>query len=129
MIHVVVGIVIDEKGAVLIAQRRPEQKHGGGLWEFPGGKIEPSEQPFDALKREFREEVGINILSADPWFQLQYDYGDRIVLLDNWLVKKFLGEPYGAEGQPIKWVMPKDFELYPFPAGNREILDRLRVDL
>lgn len=124
MIHVAVGILINSQGEVLIAQR-PAHKYAPGLWEFPGGKVEPQENVYDALCREFLEEIGIGIISAKSWFQFKHDYSDRVVLLDNWLIKKFSGEPRGAEGQLIRWVSLGDLNQYQFPEGNREIIKRL----
>lgn len=124
LIHVVVGIVFNNIGQLLIAQR-PAKSYGGGLWEFPGGKLEPGEQAFAALQREFLEEIGIHIVSANPWIQIKHNYHDRIVLLDTWLVQHYSGEPYGAEGQVIRWIKPKEFDQYQFPAGNTEIIKKL----
>lgn len=125
MIHVAVGIIVNDKQEVLIAQR-PAHKYCPGLWEFPGGKVEPSENVFEALQREFQEEIGIQVISADPWFQIKHDYKDRMVLLDNWIVEEYSGEPHGAECQIIKWVPTQDLNQYAFPEGNREILERLQ---
>lgn len=126
MIHVVVGIVINPQGKILISER-PAHQYCGGLWEFPGGKVEGSESRFDALYREFREELGIQIISADAWFECQHEYEDRTVLLDVWRVSQFTGEPRGVEGQTISWVLPEELYLFKFPAGNGEILKRLSI--
>jgi 8-oxo-dGTP diphosphatase len=126
LIHVAVGIVINPQGEILIAQRPVDACYGAGLWEFPGGKLEANEDVFTALQREFQEEIGIQILSADPWLQIQYDYKDRVVLLDTWLVKTYSGEPHGAEGQIIRWISPVDLNQYKFPEGNREIIAKLQ---
>lgn len=124
MIHVALGILKNAKGDIFIAQR-PLGSHGGGLWEFPGGKVEPGESAFAALKREFLEEVGIHIIKATPWFQTTYDYKDRHILLDSWIITEFTGEPHGAEGQPVLWVSAAQLNDFTFPAGNRVIIDRL----
>lgn len=124
MIHVAVGILANSHGEILIAQR-PAHTYGGGLWEFPGGKLEENEDVFSALQREFKEEIGIQVHTANPWLKIQYDYKDRKVLLDTWLIKQYTGEPHGAEGQIIRWVKPSEFHQYQFPAGNREIIEKL----
>lgn len=124
MIHVAVGILTNEKGEILIAQR-PAHKYGPGLWEFPGGKVEVNESVYDALKREFQEEVGVQVISAQPWFQIKHDYPDRKVLLDNWIIDEFAGVPYGAEGQEIRWITKDALTQFTFPEGNREIIKRL----
>lgn len=123
-IHVVVGIVSNSKNQILIAQR-PAHKYCAGLWEFPGGKVELHETAFEALQREFREEIGIQIISAKSWFQTQHNYPDRSVLLDVWVIENFSGEPHGAEGQSIRWVLPNEFQQFEFPEGNRVILEKL----
>ncbi len=124
MIHVVVGIIKNQSGEVLIAQR-PAHKYCPGLWEFPGGKVEKNEDVFLALQREFHEEIGIQIISANPWFKFEYTYPDRTVLLDNWCITNYSGEPFGAEGQLIRWVSPNELVQYHFPDGNKAIIDRL----
>jgi 8-oxo-dGTP diphosphatase len=122
--HVVVGVIFNEQGEVLIAQR-PANKYKPGLWEFPGGKVESKEDAFSALKRELQEEIAIQVISAEPWIQFHYDYGDRQVFLDTWRVTQFIGEPEGAEGQPIRWVTVNCLKDYEFPAGNQKILEQL----
>ena len=122
--HVAVGIIRNAFGELLISQR-PKDKYKGGLWEFPGGKIEASENAFQALQRELKEELNICVLSAESWLQFQYDYTDRVVLLDTWNVTEFSGIPQGAEGQLIRWVSSKDLHQFQFPEGNHFILEKL----
>lgn len=123
--HVAVGILRNDAGELLIAQR-PAHKYKGGLWEFPGGKVEPNETVFQALQRELKEELGIEVSNAESWFQFEHDYSDRIVLLDVWIVKKYSGEPHGMEGQPVLWVSPKNLQQFEFPEGNAVILQKLK---
>lgn len=122
--HVAVGVIRNSLGEILIAQR-PKNKYKGGLWEFPGGKVEQNETVFQALQRELKEELAIEVISAESWLQFQHDYSDRIVLLDTWNVTAFSGEPRGVEGQLIRWVLPKDFHQFEFPEGNKFILAQL----
>jgi 8-oxo-dGTP diphosphatase len=122
--HVAVGVLIDEYGKILIAQR-PPGKYQPGLWEFPGGKVEENETAFQALQRELFEEIGIQVIVANPWLKIEYDYSDRKVLLDTWRITEFSGVPHGKEGQPIQWVLPGELNQLQFPAGNREIIERL----
>jgi 8-oxo-dGTP diphosphatase len=124
LIHVAVGIVINQDTEVLIAER-PPQKSYPGLWEFPGGKVEPGESVYEALKREFQEEIDIQIISANPWFQIKHDYADRTVLLDIWMVTNFTGIPRGAEMQKILWAKLAELAQFEFPEGNKEIISRL----
>lgn len=123
-VHVAVGIVTNADGAVLIA-RRPDHVHQGGLWEFPGGKVESGETVAAALQRELHEELGIAVQAAEPWLHVQHAYEDKSVLLDVWWVRSYAGEPQGREGQPLAWVMPAAMLDLPFPAADQAIIDAL----
>jgi 8-oxo-dGTP diphosphatase len=120
-IHVAAAVVRSADGLVLIA-KRPLDKHQGGLWEFPGGKVEAGETVESALARELQEELGIAVTRARPLIQVRHDYPDKQVLLDVWEVLAFSGEPHGAEGQPLAWVESVDLPGYSFPAANRPII-------
>ena len=122
--HVAVGIIFNAQREVLIAKRLAHQ-YKGGLWEFPGGKVEAGETVFAALQRELHEEIGVKIIHAEPWLKVPYDYQDRQVLLDTWLVTQLIGEPVGQEGQDILWVKPRDLNQFQFPDGNQPIIDKL----
>lgn len=121
--EVAAAVVLDEHGRVLISRRHPKA-HQGGLWEFPGGKVEPGEGVYSALCREIREELGITVESARPLIRLTHDYGDRRVLLDTWQVTAWSGTPEGREAQPIAWVPPSPEALraYSFPAADLPII-------
>ena len=101
-IDVAVGVLIKPNGDVLLAQR-PQGKPYAGYWEFPGGKVEPDESILDALKREFLEELGINILSAKPWCGVEYVYPHAHVHLHFYVSREWLGEPQSLEGQAFAW--------------------------
>lgn len=124
MIRVVVGIVWNAQHEILVAQREA-QKYQGGTWEFPGGKIEEGETVFQALQREFREEIGIEVLEAKPFHQLQHAYPERVILLDVWQVTQFVGAAYGREGQRIRWVKQEELSTLEIPDANKPILDLL----
>ena len=94
VIAVAVGIVEDVHGRVLVA-RRAENKHQGGKWEFPGGKINVGETIPVALARELHEELGINLQAACPLLRVRHRYPDQTVLLDVWRVTEYTGEPHG----------------------------------
>ncbi len=121
-VQVVVGVVINSRGKVLVALR-PEHVHQSGLWEFPGGKIEAGELPLQALQRELSEEVGIDVLTAEPLTQLDYAYEDKSVFLDVWRVLSFNGEAHGKEGQQIDWVLPSELVKLAVPAANYPIVE------
>ncbi len=117
----VVAAVIRRDGQILIA-RRPAHLHMGGLWEFPGGKVEPGEPVEAALIRELEEELGILPTEFHPLIRIRHDYPDKAVCLDVWEVTAFRGEPEGREGQPLAWVGPGALAAYEFPAANRPIV-------
>jgi 8-oxo-dGTP diphosphatase len=108
-IHVVAGALFDTAGQVLIAQR-PPGKHMAGGWEFPGGKREPGESTYDALKRELKEELGVDVHSATPVIEYWHTYPTRRILLDLWRVTEFTGTPASLEGQPLRWCPLEDLK-------------------
>ncbi|CAM5414480.1 8-oxo-dGTP diphosphatase OS=Stutzerimonas stutzeri OX=316 GN=CXK95_11360 PE=3 SV=1 [Stutzerimonas stutzeri] len=125
-IHVAAAVIRSADHRVLIA-KRPLEKHQGGLWEFPGGKVEAGETVEAALARELQEELGIEVTTARPLIQVRHDYPDKQVLLDVWEVLAFAGEPHGAEGQPLAWVDPAALPEYAFPAANQPIIAAARL--
>ncbi|MDR6916115.1 8-oxo-dGTP diphosphatase [Pseudomonas sp. 3296] len=125
-VHVAAAVIRDNSGKILIA-RRADTQHQGGLWEFPGGKVEGDESVEIALSRELQEELGIVVSAARPLIKVHHDYPDKHVLLDVWEVSAFTGEPHGAEGQPLEWVSPRDLLNYEFPAANQPIVAAARL--
>jgi len=125
LIHVAVGVLTNASGRVLIA-RRGADLHQGGLWEFPGGKVEPGEDVRQALTRELLEELGIRVEASEPLLTVEHDYGDRRVALDIQRVSDWQGEPRGQESQPLAWVLPSGLDDYEFPEANRAIVERLQ---
>lgn len=121
VMQVAAAAVFDRCGRVLITQRAAGA-HQGGLWEFPGGKLEPGESAREGLQRELREEVGIHITHARPLIRVRHEYPERAVLLDVWRVEGFTGKAHGREGQPLRWVALADLAAFDFPAANRPIL-------
>jgi len=101
--------------------------HQGGLWEFPGGKLEQGESPGQALERELLEELGIKVGAARQLIQVRHDYPDKSVLLDVWRVEDFAGIPMGREGQPLEWVALNDLGEFAFPAANIPIIQALQL--
>lgn len=121
LIHVAAAVILDGDQRILLA-RRPDDKHQGGLWEFPGGKVEAGEPVRDALDRELFEELGIRVRSARPLIQIPHHYADKSVLLDVFVVDRFDGPAHGREGQPVRWVSAQQLSDYSFPAANRPIV-------
>ena len=124
-IEVAVAVMLSEEQKVLISWRQPHQ-HQGGLWEFPGGKREPEETMLEALKREVQEELGVMVEQATPFVRIDYDYGDKQVSLDVWLVSRFSGEPSGREGQALRWQAIEELQAEDFPAANLAIIEALK---
>ncbi|GBL05631.1 8-oxo-dGTP diphosphatase MutT [Glaciecola sp. KUL10] len=122
-IHVAVGVV--KRNDTFFICKRSKEQHQGGLWEFPGGKVEPGESVFEALSRELSEEIGIQVHSSTPFMVIQHRYSDKNVRLDVHLVEDFEGEPLGAEGQECTWVSNEKLDEYDFPKANEEILKKL----
>lgn len=125
-IHVMAAVIRDAERRILIA-KRPDDAHQGGLWEFPGGKLEPGESRLEALQRELREELGITVQQARPLIDLQHNYPDKHIRLDVWEVSEFTGTAHGAEGQPVRWVTEHQLPSYAFPAANQPIVAAARL--
>jgi mutator protein MutT len=125
-IHVVAAAVIDARGRVLIAQR-PAGKHLAGLWEFPGGKVEPGEARVDALRRELMEEIGIAIEKPRPLLRLKHRYSHGEVLLDVWIVRRYRGEPRGLDGQALRWCSRSSLPTAGLLPADRPIIGALRL--
>ncbi len=124
VVHVAVAVILDAERQVLIT-RRADDAHQGGLWEFPGGKLEPGEALEAALGRELHEELGIQPERSTPLLEVHHDYGDKRVLLDIHVVWEFSGQPQGLEGQPMAWVPVGQLRQYEFPAANLPIIDAI----
>lgn len=124
--HVAVAVIEDSCGRILLS-RRPDHAHQGGLWEFPGGKLDPGETLAQALRREAREELGIEVQSHSPLIRINHRYPDRSVLLDVHRVSAYNGIPEGREGQPLVWVAPASMRDYRMPAADRPIIAALQL--
>lgn len=125
-LHVAVAVIENDSGHVLIA-KRPDHLHMGGFWEFPGGKVEAGESVLQALHREIREEVALEVHAARPLLQIPFRYPDKQVLLDVWRVTGFSGSAQGCEGQQVLWVSRDKLDTYEFPPANRAILTALQL--
>lgn len=128
MIHVVMGFVINQKGHILIEQRGQYQ-YESVAWELPGGKVEPGETALVALRREFEEELSIEIVQAKPLLQIPYDSQDRKMLLDIWLIEQFSGQITGLEGQSLRWVNKDEFIAFFGLAKTDNETDKILDDL
>ncbi|MFO6465236.1 (deoxy)nucleoside triphosphate pyrophosphohydrolase [Jannaschia sp. KMU-145] len=119
--------LIDVDGRVLLAQRPPGRAMAG-LWEFPGGKIEPGETPEAALIRELHEELGIDTWTSclAPLTFASHGYDDFHLLMPLFACRKWEGQPTPREGQVLKWVRPGDLRDYPMPAADIPLIPILR---
>ena len=119
--------LIDRDGRVLLAQR-PEGKSMAGLWEFPGGKVEPGETPEAALMRELREELGIDTWASclAPLTFASHSYEDFHLLMPLFICRKWQGQPHGHEGQALKWAFAGDLNKFPMPPADLPLIPILR---
>lgn len=123
-LNIAVGIIRNPQQEIFIT-RRAADSHMAGFWEFPGGKLELGESPEQALKRELLEETGIHVCRAQRLEVLDHHFTDRIVTLNFYLVEEWQGEPYGREGQPMRWVKQADLREDEFPEANASIIKLL----
>jgi 8-oxo-dGTP diphosphatase len=126
VLHVAVGVIRDTAGRVLLTERPPGRPMAG-YWEFPGGKIEPDEDPQAALARELHEELGIDIGHALPWITREYRYPHATARLHLFRVLQWQGEPHGREGQTLSWQDPHAVRIEPLLPANHAILAAVRL--
>jgi len=126
MVRVAAAVLLRADGAVLFAQR-PAGKPYAGYWEFPGGKLEPRETPAEALTRELREELGIAVRRASPWFIQRFVYPHANVELHFFRVFAWDGEIVGHEGQAFAWQAPGRYTVAPLLPANTRILAALAL--
>lgn len=115
--------LVDSDGRVLLTQR-PEGKQLAGLWEFPGGKVEPGETPEETLIRELQEEIGITtkVACLAPLTFASHTYDDFHLLMPLYVCRRYEGIARGLEGQALKWVRPKDMRDYPMPPADEPLI-------
>lgn len=126
-LHIAVGVILDKTADKVLVARRPEHLHLGGMLEFPGGKLDPGEHVRDALARELREELNINVTRARQLIQIKFDYPGKPVMLDVWLVTDWSGEPEGMEDQEIMWLHKKSLSNAEFPEANRPVITAVNL--
>ena len=124
---VVVAAIIRDRENRLCLSRRPEHKHQGGLWEFPGGKVEEGEPLEQALARELDEELGMKAVRSQPFMTVRHRYPDLRVTLHFREVTAYTGEPHGREGQPVEWVPLQELSSRQFPAANQPVVTALKL--
>ena len=127
LVLVAAVVLVDADGRVLLA-RRPEGKQMAGLWEFPGGKVDPGETPEAALIRELREELGIDVAASclAPFTFASHAYPDFHLLMPLYVCRKWSGIPLAREGQHLAWVRPARLADYPMPPADKPLIAMLR---
>jgi len=126
ILHAVAGVIRNTNNEVLLA-RRHIHSHQGGLWEFPGGKVEEDETAQQALNRELYEELGILAEQMRPLIKIRHQYHDKEVLLDVWLIEKWSGWAFGKEGQLIMWTDEQELQYQPVPIANYNIIKAVQL--
>lgn len=129
LVLVAAAALIDPDGRVLVAER-PPGKTLGGLWEFPGGKVEPGERPEEALIRELAEEIGIAVEEPclAPLTFASHRYDDFHLLMPLYVCRRWTGLARPLEGQRLSWVRPRDLRAYPMPPADEPLIPHL-IDL
>ncbi|MEM9726390.1 MAG: 8-oxo-dGTP diphosphatase MutT [Pseudomonadota bacterium] len=127
LVTVAAAALVDPDGRVLIAQR-PADKSLGGLWEFPGGKLEAGETPEAALVRELQEELAISTLESclAPLSFASHSYESFHLLMPLFVLRKWVGTPQPVEAQALAWVAPAKLRDYPMPPADAPLLAALR---
>ncbi|TAL16223.1 (deoxy)nucleoside triphosphate pyrophosphohydrolase [bacterium] len=123
-LHVVAGVIIRRR-KILIARRLPGGAHGG-LWEFPGGKVEEGESPADALRRELFEELGIAVRVHTPVLETLHAYPHRTIRLAAFWCRIAEGEPRPLECADVAWVSPSGMDRYLMPEADLPLINFLR---
>jgi 8-oxo-dGTP diphosphatase len=133
IIHVAVGVIIspnEQDKTEYFLTKRLSDAHQGGKWEFPGGKVENDESVAQALARELKEEIAIDVLTCQPLITINHTYNesdgtDKKVCLDVFVVDNYTGEPSAQEGQGEGWFLLDDLKQLDFPKANQAIIEAL----
>ncbi|MGQ9495607.1 MAG: 8-oxo-dGTP diphosphatase MutT [Thermoanaerobaculaceae bacterium] len=123
---VVAGVIRDRQGRVLLARRLPSA-HLGGFWEFPGGGVEEGESPEEALKRELKEELGVEVAVKRPITFAWHRDGRRTLLLLFYQAEIVKGVPVGQQGQEIRWVGVDELQAASMPPADQELVRLLKA--
>ena len=119
-LHVVAAVIADAAGRILLARRGPGGVHGG-LWEFPGGKVEAGETPARALARELTEELGVEVAVGESFLTVDHAYPHVHILLDAYRCRIEAGRPQALDCAEVRWVETPDLHRYPMPEADLPI--------
>ena len=122
---VVAGILINSQNQVLLARHTSSDLYND-LWEFPGGKVEIDEKSFDALSRELKEELGIEMINASQFMKVQYKYEDKNISIKFFIIRNWHKEPLSLEGQELIWVSLCSLDEYEFLPANTSVVKALK---
>lgn len=130
MLLVVAAALVDAQGRVLLAQR-PPGKQLAGLWEFPGGKLEPGETPEAALVRELREELAITVHAdhLEAFTFASFSYPTFHLMMPLYVVRRWTGEPVAVEASALAWVKPADMDAFAMPPADAPLVKALKARL
>ncbi len=126
VVQVAAGLIVRD-GRYLIARRKPDV-HLGGLWEFPGGKREAEESLEDCLRRELREELGIEVTQPVFYRVLRHEYPEKSVELHFFRCSVRAGEARALDCEELRWVAPEELSRFEFPAADRSLLEELMAE-
>jgi A/G-specific adenine glycosylase len=122
-----VGVISNHQKQILIDKRRAEGSLGG-LWEFPGGKLEPGETLEDCIKREIQEELAIEIEVKEHLITIEHTYTNFKVTLNVYQCDYISGEPQPLESDEIRWVTLDEIDKFTFPKANKKIIAALKTN-
>lgn len=124
--RVPIALALAVRGGLVLVMRRSERRHAGGVWEFPGGKVETGELPDDAARRELLEETGLRAATLEPLTVAVFDYPDRLLRFHAFLAPEPVGDIVIEDGAEYAWCVPADLRAEQFPPANGPILRALR---
>lgn len=127
-VRVAAAIIRNEFGQIYLTERLEGKDYAHAL-EFPGGKVEPNETPYETMCRELEEEVGIQVLKAFPYEHFTFRTAEKFYEFYFYLVEEWVNEPFGREGQVGMWVEQQDLDSANFPPANQELIAKLKSEV